>query len=281
MRYFVLQPAWPLCTTMDDKSLLPFRLARTRIMKLARLARAPVYWPSALKGVVASVEHAHIPFSHEFGTILDVGASRGQFALFAAHHFPSARIICFEPLPNSQKILREVLGDRIELVAAAAGAEAGAAVVNVSAQDDSSSLLPIGPRQVAEFPGTQRIGSTEVEVRLLADVLTPELPAPRLLKVDVQGLELDVLSGAGEALGLIDEVFVECSFAELYEGQALADEVIAFMLERGLRLVHVAGMVHGTDGAALQADLLFRRRPSDRVAVPAAARLGARDVPNI
>lgn len=253
---------------MDDKSHRRLRLARTRLVKLARVARAPAYWPAARKGVVASVEHAHTPFLHDFATVVDVGASRGQFALFAAQRFPSARIVCFEPLPGPQKVLRAVLGDRVELVPAAAGAKPGVAVVNVSAQDDSSSLLRIGRRQVAEFPGTQRVASAEVEVRPLAELLNVELPAPRLLKIDVQGLELDVLRGAGDALGIIDEVFVECSFIELYDGQALADEVIAFLLERGLRLVHVAGLVYGAEGAALQADLLFRRGSSDGSAIP-------------
>ncbi len=244
---------------MDHTLRRRLRLARTRTIKLWRLVREPAYWAPARNGVVASVEHTHVPFSSDFGTILDVGASRGQFALLAARRFPSARIVCFEPLPGPRKRLSEVLGDRVGLVPAAVGAEAGTAVVNVSAQDDSSSLLPIGPRQTAEFPGTQRVASAQVEVRTLAEVLTAELPAPRLLKIDVQGHELDVLRGAGDALSLIDEVFVECSFTELYEGQALADQVIGFLLQRGLRLVDVAGLARGVDGSALQADLLFRR----------------------
>ncbi len=249
---------------MDDTLRSGLRLARGRTLKFLRLARRPVYWRPAWKGVVASVEHTQVAFSHDFATVLDVGASRGQFALFAATRFPSAKIVCFEPLPQPQQMLRDVLGDRVELVPAAAGAEKGTALLNVSAQDDSSSLLPISPRQVAAFPGTHRVASTEVEVRTLADTLSADLPAPRLLKIDVQGLELEVLRGAGAALALIDEVFVECSFTELYEGQPLADEIIAFLLEWSLRLVDVVGIVRGADGAAVQADLLFRRHPRER-----------------
>jgi FkbM family methyltransferase len=153
-----------------------------------------------------------------------------------------------------------VLGNRAEILPYALGASEGTADMQVSASDDSSSLLPIGPRQVAEFPGTEQAGVTAVEIRTLSDVANPSWPGPRLLKIDVQGLELDVLRGAESVLQLFDEVFVECSFVELYEGQALADEVVSYLLTHGLRLVGVYGVARGAGGELLQADLLFRRR---------------------
>lgn len=141
----------------------------------------------------------------------------------------------------------------------AVGAAPGHAELQVSAQDDSSSLLPIGGRQVAEYPGTERASTLNVEVVALADEITDSLPGPRLLKIDVQGLELEVLRGAGDSLNLIDEALIECSFVELYEGQALADEVVAFLLQRGLRLAGVHGISYSVDGSAVQADFYFRR----------------------
>lgn len=235
------------------------RLARTRASKLVRLAQQPAYWPAARQGVVASVEHASVPFRNDVRTVLDVGASRGQFSLHARQRFPSARIICFEPLPDARSVLGSVLGNAVEIRPTAVGAEAGTATLHVAAQDDSSSLLPIGRRQVHEFPGTFEASTIEVDVTTLAAVLTEDFAAPVLLKIDVQGLELEVLRGAAEAIEKIDEVFVECSFTELYEGQAMADEVVAYLLERGMRLVGVYGISYAADGAALQADLLFRR----------------------
>jgi hypothetical protein len=54
-------------------------------------------------------------------------------------------------------------------------------------------------------------------------------------------------------------VYVECSFQELYAGQSFADEVIAWLRERRLRLVGVYHMAHDGDGRAVQADFLFGR----------------------
>ena len=98
-----------------------------------------------------------------------------------------------------------------------------------------------------------------MSVATLAHFLTDELPGPRLLKIDVQGFELEVLRGAGESLVLVDQVFVECSFVELYDGQALADEVVCYLRDAGLRLVGVYGVVTSANGSSLQADFLFQR----------------------
>ena len=236
------------------------RLTRTRVSKVGRLLVAPGYWPTVRLGVVPSVEHAAVPFRDDIKTVVDVGASRGQFASFAAHRFPEAQLICFEPLPDARAVLKNVVAGRATIHAAAVGATAGTATLNVSGQDDSSSLLPIGHRQIEEFPGTEASTTLEVRVEVLSDLDLVSLHGPRLLKIDVQGFELDVLKGAGANLDLFDQAFVECSFVELYDGQALADEVIAFLLARGLRLAGCFGTVCGAKGEAIQADLLFNRR---------------------
>jgi len=212
---------------------------------------------------VPTVEHGKVPLGGPYGTVLDVGASRGQFALHARRRFPTARILCFEPLPTSQDSLRRVLGDQVEVVSAAVGAEPGSASMHVSAADDSSSLLPIGERQRMEFPGTEEASRLDVPVVTLAETLSTAPAEPILLKIDVQGFELDVLRGAGSAIQRVQTVFVECSFVELYEGQALAGEVITYLSGQGFRLAGVHGLVTGQDGEALQADLLFRHdRPA-------------------
>ncbi len=62
----------------------------------------------------------------------------------------------------------------------------------------------------------------------LHDFIAAEKIVPSaLLKLDVQGFELSALQGCEDLLQHFAWVYVECSFIELYEGQALADEVIA------------------------------------------------------
>ena len=133
--------------------------------------------------------------------------------------------------------------------------------MHIARADDSSSLLASTPLQIATFPGTQVV--TEVTVntaRLDAVVDQAELVRPVLLKIDVQGTELEVLRGATGLLDIIDTVLIECSFAELYAGQALADNVICLMYDSGFRLDGMMAPTADSAGNVLQADLIFERR---------------------
>lgn len=235
------------------------RLRKPR--KLLRLLRTPRY-RQALRAhrVAAAIEHDEVAFGHAFRTVIDVGGHTGQFALFARERFPGARILVVEPLEDGRRAIEAVLGESVEVLPYAAGAEAGTAELHVSAASDSSSLLPITENYTSAWAGTHEVGTVSVEVRPLDDALAvDDLPGPLLLKIDVQGGEGDVLRGARRLLERVDEVYVEVSFVEFYDGQVLADEVVELMRAAGLRLTGVYGVAHDRSGRTLQADLLFAR----------------------
>lgn len=77
-----------------------------------------------------------------------------------------------------------------------------------------------------------------------------------MLKIDVQGGELDVLRGGSKTLDRLTWVYVECSFRELYIGQPPADEVVEHLRGAGFRLAGL-GHVSYVGGEAIQADFLF------------------------
>lgn len=216
-----------------------------------------------IKGVAASVEHRDVPFGPSFATIIDVGAHHGQFALLARERYPAADIICIEPLPDAVSRLRSVHGanTRTTIMPFAVGNAHEWRSLHVSRKSDSSSLLPILEPYVAAFPGTEEATTIDVEVRTLDMLLEPGLRRPLLLKIDVQGGELEVIAGAERILADVDAAYVECSFVEFYRGQALADEVIGAFLSHGLRLDGIYSVVRDSGGRCLQADMLFRRAP--------------------
>lgn len=173
-----------------------------------------------------------------------------------------AQVMSFEPLPGPAALYCAVFaGDAwARLVAAAVGPEPGEAVIHLSARDDSSSLLPIAARQNVLFPGTAEAGTATIRVARLADeVRAEDIAAPALLKLDVQGFELQALTGCEDVLDRFAWVYAECSFVELYAGQAFADAVIAWLRERGFRLCGVYNMAYDGAGRAVQADFLFGR----------------------
>lgn len=226
--------------------------------KLARLVRVLDYRAPLRHGVAATIEHTAVPFPEAYRTVIDVGAGRGQFALFALHRFPAARIFSFEPLASSFSVAARVIGvdSRVELRRLAIGSEAGTAEIFVTADSDSSSLRRPTAEQTSRFPGTGTVETDLVEVTTLDEAFA-EIQRPALLKLDLQGGELDALRGATRLLREVDSVFVECSFVELYEGQALADEVVCFLREAGFALKGIFSPTYGSDGTCLQGDLLF------------------------
>jgi FkbM family methyltransferase len=232
--------------------------------KLARLARTPGYRRALRRGVAAAVEHEQLPYRSDLRTIVDVGAHRGQFATFARTRFPAAYVICLEPLPGPRQALTAVLnGDqRVRVYDVAASDRTEERVeMHVSRADDSSSLQPIGARQVAAFPGTEEAGSTWVSTTRLDELLErSDLEPPALLKIDVQGHEYEALEGAAGLLPAFAQVAVEVSFAELYEKQKLAGDVTAFLHEAGFTLAGVFNLSRARSGACLQADFLFEHR---------------------
>ncbi len=211
--------------------------------------------------VAASAEHLASLSSLAFETVVDIGANVGQFALLARRLFPQARIVSFEPLPAPAATFRGVFAadGRVTLHECAIGPGRQQATMHLSAALDSSSLLPIGSAQVQNFPGTAETGIAEVSVRPLPDLVDRStLARPALLKIDVQGFELQALQGCESLIDCFDFVYCEASFVELYEGQAYAADVIDWLRTRGFRLVGVFNLTLTRRGACLQADFLFR-----------------------
>ncbi len=247
------------------------RSATSKARKLAAALAVPA-WRRALltRGVAAGVEH--VPILRELGscrTVVDIGANRGQFALAARQVFPTAHIISFEPLRAPATVYRELFKEdgRTCLHEAAIGPNGGVSIIHVSARDDSSSLLPIGTAQEALFPGTAEVSAEQVQVVRLADrVAGQRIESPALLKLDVQGFELDALRGCEPLIKGFAWIYVECSFIELYEGQALADAVIGWLRDRAFALCGVYNLKYDSKGRAIQGDFLFHQHAKDREA---------------
>lgn len=233
-----------------------------RLRKLAALVASPFFLRAFLKGGVApAIEHAPLLRRLGFDFVVDVGANRGQFSLVCRRVNPAAKIVAFEPLPVPARVYRDLFaGDpNVRLCEAALADKSGKMVMHVSAQDDSSSLLPIAQAQTDNYPGSGEVRTQDVAVMTLPEAVSlQELGARNLLKIDVQGFELEVLKSAVAFLDRFEWIYVECSYVSLYEGQPLADEVTAFLQVRGFVLSGRYNVAHikGTD-SPLQADLLF------------------------
>jgi FkbM family methyltransferase len=249
-----------------------------RAVKGARLLRTARFRHGLRHGVAATLEHQSAYVAREMRTVIDVGANRGQFTLFALERFPRARIFAFEPLPASARVLEAVTARdkaRVMVFRTAIGPVSGTTPFFVSSREDSSSVLEIGENQERVFPGTCVKEVVTIPMETLDRLLRPEdLLRPCLLKVDVQGYEFEVLTGARTTLMCVDELLVEASFIKLYCNQRLASDVIRLLLDAGFCPVAIYDMVSDANGVPVQADFHFIRleRSRNGEAVPSRVR---------
>ena len=213
-------------------------------------------------GVFASTEHDQILAGLALDTVVDIGANRGQFALCLRKLYPQAQIYSFEPLAKPAiKYERNFSRDtRAQLFKAAIATESNSVAMHVTQWDVSSSLLPIARGQRDNFPFASESRQEIVATTRLSQCLDrSDIQGTALLKLDVQGYELTALQGCEELLDRFAFVYVEASFVELYLGQALASEVVAFLLQSGFKLMCVANLSSGRSQRPIQGDFLFCR----------------------
>lgn len=188
-------------------------------------------------------------------TVLDIGSCDGLDAIRYARMFPGARVIAFEPLPANQDTIRRNLQDfahqNIEVVPVALARTRGRARFHVSSGappsaspdgewnygNKSSSLLSPA-LHTEKVPWVKFEEVVEVDTDTLHNVCVDKaIERIDFAHMDVQGAELEVLSGAGEWLKRLGVVWMEVSRAPLYAGQPLKKDVEQFMKTHGFRLV--------------------------------------------
>lgn len=233
----------------------------TKILKMISLLGHPRFvWAALRHRVAAATEHLPAIRYCAANSLLDAGANKGQFSLAFRGVRPTARIVAFEPLQQAAETYERVVGrdELVQVQRVALGTTEGTAEFHVADREDSSSLLRPGPRQERAF-GVHSARTTQVPVKRLSDCVDiAALPRPVLLKVDVQGGELGVFQGCDE-LELLDFIYVELSFVELYEGQPLFHEVADHLGTRGFAIAGVFNQVMTAEFGPTQADVLFAR----------------------
>lgn len=250
--------------------LLPIRLTLARVR---RRAHRVVHDAIARIGIdavpLASIRHslgrrARLIGALDIEIVVDVGANRGQFGQELRRAGYDGRILSIEPLASAYQRLsaRSRRDEHWQALHCAVGESNGRAVLHIAANSASSSLLPMLPAHVQAAPETRYVGSEEVPVRRLDDILSEHVPreSRTYAKIDVQGFELEVLRGAGRFLESVTAIQLELSLVPLYQGSPSAVEVDAFVREAGYELAGIEpGFSDPVSGRLLQMDGIYVR----------------------
>lgn len=180
------------------------------------------------------------------GVVLDVGSNIGMAAVWFRQTLPGRPIHCFEPLLENTRLIALNCSEAV-IQQVAVGAAPGRLTLDVD--DDAVMATSIPWRNAAE--------RREVRMIALDDyVREHHLEQVTVLKIDAEGMELDVLRGAVETLRRTDQIVLETHGKERHRATIAAIQAAGFHVHRE-SFSGSTGMVYGAreqpDRAALTA----------------------------
>jgi FkbM family methyltransferase len=211
-------------------------------------------------------------------TIIDAGVANATPELYST--FPSASILLIEPLVEFEPFLRRICSTyKAQYVLAAAGQAPGSATFHVHDDKFSSSLL-------TEVEGASVDGTPRAVPVVTIDQQCAEknLAGPFLVKLDVQGAELQVLAGASRTLQHTEAVILEVTLFGTMIGGPQFFDLVTYMKAAGFVAYDVFGFQYRLlDGALCQVDMIFVReagffRQSHAFATPAQRQVQNREM---
>ena len=227
---------------MNLKSLFPFGIRRA----LKKIAGIPDTWNTLI----------NLKEKHGFNpkVIFDIGAYKGNWTKMCLKIFPSSRYYLFEPQDEMLPILERIANDNITIENSVLSNE-DSKKVDFYQFKTSSSVLKFGKN----IPSTKKVTKsldTFVKINKIKNI--------NILKIDVQGYELQVLKGAISSLKSIEIIIVEVSFLEIYQNCPLANKLIQFLDDFNFQIFDIVDFKYRPlDNNLFQVDMFFIKKDSD------------------
>lgn len=195
--------------------------------------------------------------------IIDVGAHMGSWSVLARKIFTEAAFHLIEPQKEMQEHLERFCKNYPSSSYSLAGAGKKKESLTLTIWDNltGSSFLP-KPNEELQQSGKQRT----IEIITIDDLIAEKIiSTPELIKLDVQGFELEALKGAESTFGITEVYILEVSLFpfEGVPGTPVFSDVINFMLERDYAVYDFAGFLRRPlDNALGQCDICFVKKDS-------------------
>ena len=191
-------------------------------------------------------------------TIVDIGSNKGQFSVLARSYFPNAKIYSFEPQKHTLSTQKKIfLYDKhIKFFQIGLGNEKCNKKFYITNREDSSSFLE--PEKTTNTYGVNHFQN--IKINKLENIISlNQLKEKVLIKLDVQGFELEVLKGAKKLLKNVDYIITEFSYQKIYKKQVIANSLSLFLKKNNfvkMKTVNITKL----NNKIFQSDSLFRKK---------------------
>ena len=188
--------------------------------------------------------------------VIDGGAYEGNWTLDLLEVYPFAKVLMLEAQKKKESILKNVAAknSNVDYVISLLSSQSG--LVKIFEEDETASHI--------DDNNIHSNTSVELHTQTLDELLQQKsFPYPDLLKLDVQGHELEVLKGANKSLQHTEVCLLEITLMNLGSDSPLLAEMIAFMDSKNFQAYDISQFMRRPfDKALYQVDMFFVKKDS-------------------
>lgn len=218
---------WKFLDDEAQKELRPFLTGENSVTLYGRPFHFPTAWEgdngyhylAALLLQITVFDQYHFAENHRpGGVIIDAGANIGAFSVFAAHVDPSAKIYAFEPQPEMFAFLKENVKELPNV-----------ACYNLGLGETEARRTMYGHTfEDSGFGVYDKVNGKEAAITTVDDFVKKNgLPKIDFIKMDTEGYEGQILSGAKDTVRRFGPVITMSAYHHKGDEKRLKDILLA------------------------------------------------------
>lgn len=189
--------------------------------------------------------------------VIDGGVHKGEFIELIQRQYSNPTVHGYEPIPTLAKSLisKYEKNDKIKIREAALGAKKTTVELHITKILPASSILQAGAQSHKyHIDGLEAKDRIKVSQVRLDTEISNDID---ILKLDLQGYELEALKGSVGMLNRVKLALLEIEFFPLYENQPLFSDIDIFMRANGFRLLNFYDLYTHGDGQLTSGDAIY------------------------
>ena len=183
-----------------------------------------------------------------FGNVLDIGAHEGNWTLLFKKIFQESKILMIEANETKEPILKLIGDYKIALLGSEDNKE-----VNYFTSDNDISTGNSIYKENSNFSFSPQKRKTKT-----LDTLLQSRGFYDLIKMDVQGSELDIIKGGMSVINNTKFLLLELQIIEFNKGAPKFYEVMSFLNKINFEIIDMLDLLYSNNGVLIQIDALFK-----------------------